>query len=85
MVGGDTDIVRVEKDTDGKLLVSAFVQDHDGKVIAKLNRNQWSTTPEGPWDFESYPKRSIIRSAPRNISFEVDCSCLLYTSPSPRD
>ena len=69
---GDTDVVKVEKAPDGRLLVSALVQNEDGQTIAHLHENEWSASHTEVWDFEAYPKRTIVRTAPRKISFEVD-------------
>ena len=67
------DIVRIERSDDNRILVSAYIQDDNGDCVGIINKNEWQAVPEKIWDFETFPKRAIVRSAPRKISFEVDC------------
>ena len=66
-------ILRLEQSDDGRVLASAVIQNNEGEVIARLFRNEWLAAPSEVWGFEVYPKRAIVRSGPRKISFRIDC------------
>lgn len=58
---------------DGRVLISAQVHDPNGVEIATLTDNEWSLSPSDVWDFEVRPQQAIVRSAARQVSFNVDC------------
>jgi hypothetical protein len=56
----------------GRVLISAIIQNNDGTTIAELNDNEWSLVPGLVWDFESYPLQSTIRLSQGEIAFKVN-------------
>lgn len=69
----DIHILGAKRSTDGRVLVSAIIQDRAGEVVAKLIENQWFALPDQIWDFECGADVATLRSAPREIAFKVDC------------
>ena len=56
----------------GRVLISAIIQDQSGSNIAQLLDNEWSMLPGAVWDFECYPKHAAIRNAPGDVAFVVN-------------
>lgn len=56
----------------GRVLISAEIQDSSGQAIANLIDNDWSMLPGAVWDFESYPLHATVRTGPGNIAFSVE-------------
>ena len=57
---------------DGRVLVSAQIQNRQGRVIATVADNEWRMVPDAVWDFEAYPLHAKVRSAPWEVAFDVD-------------
>lgn len=57
---------------DGRVLVSAQIQNRQGHVIATVADNEWQMVPGAVWDFEAYPLHAKVRSAPWEVAFDVD-------------
>jgi hypothetical protein len=57
---------------DNRLLISSVIQNPKGEVIARLVENEWQVVPSAVWDFEVGPQKATVRSAAREIAFEVD-------------
>ena len=57
---------------DGRVLISATVQDNAGKMIAQIKDNEWVMSPSSVWDFEAHARHATIRTAFGKIAFTVD-------------
>ncbi|MEQ1617729.1 MAG: HNH endonuclease [Terricaulis sp.] len=69
----DRHIVSARLSDDGRVLLSALIQDIDGQLVAVLRDNEWSALPGRVWDFECSPMKATVRSAPGRLAFEADC------------
>lgn len=57
---------------DGRVLISATINNQAGAQVAKLIDNEWSMLPGAVWDFEVYPRHATIRTGHGEIAFGVD-------------
>jgi hypothetical protein len=58
--------------SDGRVLLSAVIQDKKGHAIAALVDNEWTVQPSEVWDFEVFPMHAKVRNGPADIAFAVD-------------
>ena len=65
------EIVVIQRGEDGRVEVSAIVQDDQGDTIATIRSNEWEATPERVWDFEAHPRSALVRYGPGRISFDI--------------
>lgn len=70
---GGTEVLGARLSEDGRVLISSIIQDPNGGAVAQLINNEWSLAPSDVWDFEVHHRWAIVRSAPRQIAFRVDC------------
>lgn len=66
-------ILSAKKSIDGRILISAIIQNSNGQIIGQLINNEWLGNPMNIWDFEAYPKHVIVRSEANKITFSIDC------------
>lgn len=71
--GPEKHILKIEKNAESQILVSAHVQSADGSVIAVVEKNEWIARPDEIWDFDAHPRWAKVRSGPGKISFAIDC------------
>lgn len=57
---------------DGRLQVSVELNDHDGNLLALIDKNEWITGDPHPWDVEYGGRWLIIRRRQGEISLHVD-------------
>ena len=67
-----TTMLGIERADDGRVLVSALIQNPEGEIVAQLARNEWILAPDALWDFDAKPRIATARSGPGAIAFEVD-------------
>jgi hypothetical protein len=70
---GGIEVLGARRSDDGRVLISATIQDSEGQPVAALVENEWILSPTDVWDFEVRPLVATIRSASARISFAVDC------------
>lgn len=57
---------------DGRLLVSAIIQDQYGIECGRIVDNEWAFQVDRIWDLDAAVQKAAVRSAPRAVQFAVD-------------
>lgn len=70
---GDRTIVGAKRCEDGRVLMSALVQNSEGRFVAQLSDNDWTADVSQVWDFECSHRQATVRSGPGDINFSIDC------------
>jgi hypothetical protein len=65
-------IVSARLSDDGRLLISAEMEDSSGQVVGRLIDNEWDVLVNGAWDFNAGVKQATIHEKKRDIMFSVD-------------